>query len=171
MSSVQKLADRIAKELKIPDFKASRHFIYNFAERNNLKWKRRTTGKQQTIHSYLVVWDNWIGGLRNFSNSIGIVTPRGFIKSYHVWNADEFGLEPLPHNYKHLSSGGSMVNAQQLKMTINVTKRYCTVCGIVPKSGFPIECLVSIYLFHVFGLWFTIKQHNTTTSTFCSNYV
>ena len=136
MPSIQQLALRIAKQLKIKGFSSSRHWVYNFTARNNLKWKRRSTHKQQTVHSYLIVWDQWIDCLRNYSISLGIVTPRGYIRSFKLWNADEFGLEPLSHDYKHLTGPGTMVNSQQLRMTLNVTKRYCTVTGLVPKSGF-----------------------------------
>ena len=140
MSAIQDVAERLAKELNIKGFKASRHWVYKFALRNDLKWKKNTTDKQQTVHSYLIVWDQWIGCLRDYCISVGLVTPRGFITSFRLWNADEFGIEPSTHNFKHLTAGGSMVNSQQLKMTLSVSKRCCTVTGIVPKSGFPIEC-------------------------------
>ena len=140
MSAVQTLAVEIAKDLKIKNFHASRRWVYRFAARAGLKWKKRTTSKQQTIHSYLIVWDSWIRCLREFCINVGIVTPRGYITSFRVWNADEFGIEPMEYHYKHLVDDGCMVNSQSLKLSISTTKRYCTVTGIVPKSGFPLEC-------------------------------
>ena len=147
MPALQNLAENIAKQLNIRKFKASRHWVYGFARRHNLRFKKITTDKQQTIHSYLIVWTDWIVCLRKYCINVGLVTPRGFIKSFRLWNCDEFALEPSAQQLMHLSGEGCMTNAQQLKLTVSTTKRYCTITGIVPKSGFPIECLVHMSVF------------------------
>lgn len=137
MPSVQALAKDIAHELGIKEFKASRHWINNFSKRHNLKWQRRTTSKQQTIYSFLACWHSWIQRVRRVATSIGIVTPLGYIKSYNVWNADEFAIDASSGNFKHLShKDAQMVNSQSLKFGHSANKRYCTVTCIVPKSGY-----------------------------------
>ena len=122
-------------------FKASRHFIVRFAERHGYAFRNKTTKKQQTITSFLVCWSKWIHPIRSWLGTLGLVTPNHYIKSFSLWNADEWACEPASYNFKHLASKhGQMVNSQELHVTVSTQKRYCTVTGIVPQSGFVVDC-------------------------------
>lgn len=137
------LALQVAKELGIgPDkFKASRNFIDRFAKRFHHKFRKTTTTRVQPFYSFLYCWIEWIKPFREWVKTLGICTPIGYIRSANVWNIDEWGFEPDSKTLKHMvPEDANMINVQQLTMVPAVKKRMATVCGIVPKSGFPKNC-------------------------------
>lgn len=137
IESVQVLAKDIAAELNIEGFVASRNWLYGFIKRSNFKLGEQTTNKQQCIYSFLACWHKWIKDVRHLALTIGIVSPKHFISSYHCWNADEFAIQA--HDKKMLqvtNKYAQMINTQHIKMTPSAYKRFCTVTAIIPKSGF-----------------------------------
>ena len=138
-SSIANLARDIAEQLGIPsdEFKASRHWVSNFAKRHNMVFRYPTTKKSQTIYSYLAAWQPWINSVRLLCRSLGLVTPGGYIKGWNCYNIDEFGIKPGEGQYKHLvRKDALMVNTQHLKLGLSTDHRTCTGTVIVPKSGF-----------------------------------
>lgn len=135
--SIQVLAKDIAAELGIEGFVASRHWLYSFIRRSNFKFGAQTTDKQQCVWSFLACWHKWIKEVRQLALTMGIVSQKHYISSYHVWNADEFAIQA--HDKRMLqvaNKNAQMINTQHIKMTPSAYKRFCTVTAIIPKSGF-----------------------------------